>query len=136
MATLFNPLCPPILGDFRFGGHPHPSAKDWQRGESPLHSPVGKQSQPCLLSQKTAAKRVNPIKNRKIGIFVCIQNWAWLADGEVVRLGSGVSLGVRLGVGVMTAGVGVDKRGDVVVSVGVSGGVGAGVGVGVTDGRP
>jgi len=110
--------------------------KDWLRGESPLHSPVGKQSQPCLLSQKTAAKRVNPIKNRKIGIFVCIQNWAWLADGEVVRLGSGVSLGVRLGVGVMAAGVGVDKRGDVVVSVGVSGGVGAGVCVGVTDGRP
>ena len=87
-----------------------------------------------LFNQKTAAKRVIPIKNRKAGILVCIQDWAWLADGEVVRLGAGVSLGVRLGVGVMALGVGVDKNGDVIVSVGVSDGVG--VGVGVADGRP
>ena len=122
------------MGDFRFGGYPptlwHPPEAD------PLHSPVGKQSQPCLFNQKTAAKRVNPIKNRKAGILVCIQDWAWLADGEVVRLGAGVSISVRLGIGVMEVGVGVDKNGDVVVSVGVGEGVGVGVGIGVADGRP
>jgi hypothetical protein len=83
-----------------------------------------------------AAKRVNPIKNRKAGILVCIQDWAWLADGEVVRLGAGVRLGVKLGVGVMAVGVGVDKNGDIVAGVGVSEGVGVGVGVGVADDRP
>ncbi len=88
------------------------------------------------MSQKTVAKRVNPIKNRKPGIFICIQDWAWLADGEVVRLGAGVIPGVKSGLGVMAAGVGVDKGGDVVVGVGASEDVGAGVGVGVADGRP
>jgi hypothetical protein len=29
---LFNPLYPRILGDFGFGGHPHPPMADWQRG--------------------------------------------------------------------------------------------------------
>jgi len=88
------------------------------------------------LSQKTAAKSVNPIKNRKAGILVRIKDWAWLVDGEVVKLGAGVSLGVKSGVGVMAAGVGVDKNGDVVAGAGASEGVGVGVGVGVADGRP
>ena len=46
------------------------------------------------------ASRVSPIKNRKAGIFVCIQGWAWLTDGETVGFGAGVSLGVKSGVGV------------------------------------
>ena len=58
-----------------------------------------------------------------------------MADGEVVRLGAGVSLGVKLGVGVMGSAVGVDKNGEF-VGVSASEGVGMGVGIGVADGKP
>jgi len=79
------------------------------------------------------ASRVSPIKNRKAGIFVCIQGWAWLIDGETVRFGVSKSSGVKSGVRV---GVAVEVR--VGEGLGVIEGEGEsiGVGVGVADGKP
>ena len=89
--------------------------------------------QPCFFSQKTVASRVSPIKNRKAGIFVCIQGGAWLTDGGTVRFGAGVSPGVKSGAGVgAVAGVMVGEGWGVIEGEGES----VGVGVGVADGKP
>ena len=79
------------------------------------------------------ASRVSPIKNRKAGIFVCIQGGAWLTDGETGRFGVGVSWGVKSGVGVgEVVGVSGGEGLGVIEGVGES----VGVGVGVADGKP
>jgi len=79
------------------------------------------------------ASRVSPIKNRKAGIFVCIQGWAWLTDGETARFGVSRSSGVKSGVGVAVV-----VRSSVGEGLGVIEGEGEsiGVGVGVADGKP
>ena len=79
------------------------------------------------------ASRVSPIKNRKAGIFLCIQGWAGLTDGDTVKFGAGVSRGVKSGVGVgAVVGVSVGEGLGVIEGVGES----VGVGVGVADGKP
>jgi len=77
------------------------------------------------------ASRVSPIKNSKAGIFVCIQGWAWLTDGETVRFGVSRSSNVKSGVGVVV-GVSVGEGLGVIEGVGES----VGVGVGVAYGKP